>query len=123
MSMRLSPEFFNRNTPRVARDLLGKYLVRQIAGRQVAAMITETEAYHGLDDRASHGSRGLTPRTSVMYGLPGHTYIYMVYGMHFCLNFSAMPEGFPAAVLIRAVDLPGGNGPGRLCRQLKVDKT
>jgi DNA-3-methyladenine glycosylase len=85
-------------------------------------MITETEAYHGLRDRASHASRGRTPRTSIMFGPPGHTYVYLVYGMHHCLNFTTMREKFPAAVLIRAVALPGGDGPGKLCKLLHITR-
>lgn len=120
--MRLGPAFFKRHTLRVARDLVGMWLVRH-RGRTVRAYrIVETEAYHGPRDRASHASRGMTPRTQVMFGPPGHTYVYLVYGMHHCLNFSTMPAGFPAAVLIRAVVHPQGNGPGRVCRLLGITR-
>ncbi|HZZ99124.1 MAG TPA: DNA-3-methyladenine glycosylase [Candidatus Paceibacterota bacterium] len=121
--MRLNREFFNRSTLVVARELIGKYLVRNINGELVAGQILETEAYHGHDDRASHAWRGRTPRTEVMFGPPGHAYVYLIYGMYHCMNISTGPEGFPAAVLIRSLDLPGANGPGRLCRLLNIDRT
>jgi len=73
--MRLTKKFFNRNTAIVAKDLLGKFLVRKIGRKIVFAMITETEAYHGPHDRASHASRGLTPRTKIMFGPPGYIYV------------------------------------------------
>ncbi len=120
--MRLNSDFFNRNTVIVARDLLGKYLVRRKGRRTTAAMITETEAYHGPHDRASHASRGLTPRTRVMFGPPGRTYVYLVYGMYHCLNFVTCRKGFPAAVLIRAADLPIADGPGKLCRAFGITR-
>lgn len=115
--------FFDRHTLRVARDLLGMYLVRKNGGTLLRARIVETEAYHGHRDRASHASRGMTPRTKTMFGPPGTLYVYLIYGMYHCLNFVTMAEGFPAAVLIRAVDLPGGNGPGRTCRLMHIDTT
>lgn len=115
--------FFNRTTMRVARDLLGMDLVRKIDDTILRARIVETEAYHGPHDRASHASRGMTNRTKTMFGPPGTIYVYLIYGMYHCLNFVTMPEGFPAAVLIRAIDLPAGHGPGRTCRLMHVDKT
>lgn len=121
--MRLDEKFFNRHTVTVARELLGKYLVRKIGSRTIAAKIVETEAYHGPYDRASHASRGKTERTKIMFGPPGSVYVYMIYGMYYCLNFVSGREGFPAAVLIRAVALPRGRGPGKLCRELKIDRT
>lgn len=131
--MRLGPKFFNRNTATVARDLLGKFLVRRIGRREIAGMIMETEAYHGPHDRASHASRGMTKRTEIMFGPPGRAYVYLIYGMYHCLNFVTMPKGFPAAVLIRGVKsekltrLPDGqevksDGPGKLCRALNVTR-
>lgn len=120
--MRLTGDFFNRNTLVVARQLLGKFLVRKRGKTVHAEMITETEAYHGCSDGASHASRGRTPRTQVMFGPPGHTYVYLVYGMYHCLNFTTMRQGFPAAVLIRGIDMPGGDGPGRLCKLLGITK-
>lgn len=118
--MRLSRKFFNRPTIIVARRLLGKYLCRRINERIIKARITETEAYCGMKDEACHASKGLTPRTQVMFGPPGHAYVYMIYGMYHCLNFVTEAEGNPSAVLIRGVD--NINGPGKLCRELKIDK-
>src|SRR3989344_1946621 len=120
--MRLNRKFFNRNTLIVAKEILGKYLCRRIKGKTTRSRITEVEAYCGPKDRASHASRGLTPRTKIMFGPPGHAYVYMIYGMYYCLNFVTEREGYPAAVLIRAVDIKNGKGPGRLCRGLNIDK-
>ena len=127
---KLNQNFFARPTLQVARELLGKFLVRKIGQRQIAAMITETEAYRGPNDLASHASRGRTPRIEVMFGPPGRAYIYLIYGMYHCLNIVTEKEGYPAAVLIRGVSLfpktynltPTLNGPGKLCRFLKIDK-
>lgn len=121
--MRLGPEFYNRDTLQVAQDLLGKFLVRKIGRKTVAAMITETEAYCGSDDLACHASKGRTARTEVMFGPPGFTYVYLIYGMYHCLNFITEKEGYPAAVLIRAVAVPKGDGPGKLCREMQIDRT
>lgn len=118
--MRLERKFFNRNTVVIAKKLLGKYLCRRINGETTRVKIIETEAYCGPKDRASHASKGLTPRTKLMFGPPGHAYVYMIYGMYHCLNFVTEREGYPAAVLIRAVE--GIKGPGRLCRELRIDK-
>lgn len=128
--MRLNRKFFNRNTVIIARELLGKYLCRRInsstssgqVARIIRVKITETEAYCGSKDLASHASKGLTLRTKLMFGPPGYAYIYMIYGMYYCLNVVTEKEGYPAAVLIRAVDLENGRGPGRLCRELKIDR-
>ena len=121
--MRLKRNFFNRDTLIVARELLGKYLVRKIGPKIIRAKITETEAYCGPNDLANHASKGMTPRNKVMFGSPGHTYIYLVYGMYHCLNIVTEKKGYPAAVLIRGVELDGMNGPGKICRGLKIDKT
>lgn len=96
----LQREFYERDTVQVSRDLLGKILVH---GR-VAGVIVETEAYVGGDDLASHSARGVTPRTKVIFGPPGHAYVYFIYGMYECLNLVAEPEGKPGCVLIRALD-------------------
>jgi len=96
----LPREFYERDTAQVSRDLLGKILVH---GR-VAGVIVETEAYVGGDDLASHSARGMTPRTKVIFGPPGHAYVYFIYGMYECLNLVAEPEGTPGCVLIRALD-------------------
>src|SRR5258708_3762329 len=121
MRKRLDRKFFERSTLIVARELLGKYLVRRVNGKIIAAKITETEAYHGLKDKASHASRGKTTRTAVMFGPPGHAYVYLIYGMYHCLNIVTRPDEFPSAVLIRGVE--GIAGPGKLCREFKIDKS
>ena len=100
----LQRAFYERPTVEVARRLLGKVLVHGPA----AGMIVETEAYPGGDDRASHSSRGLTPRTRVIFGPPGHAYVYFIYGMYECLNIVAEPEGQPGCVLIRAIEPADG---------------
>ena len=118
---RLPRSFFDRPTVTVAQELLGKTLVfGDHRGR-----ITETEAYIGQDDPACHAARGMTPRTRPMFGPPGFSYIYFIYGMYFCLNIVTEEEGFPAAVLIRGLLHEDGthyNGPGKLCRALGLTK-
>jgi len=96
----LERDFYARPAIEVARDCLGKILVH---GR-TAGRIVETEAYLGVDDRAAHAWRGITERTRVIFGPPGHAYIYFIYGMYECLNFVAEPEGQAGCVLIRAVE-------------------
>ncbi len=121
----LKPEFFARDTLDVARDLLGKLLVREAGGERRSGRLVEVEAYCGPEDRAAHSSRGLTPRTRVMHGPPGHAYVYLVYGLHHCLNFVTRPAGEPQAVLVRALEPGPGtgrcSGPGLVCRALGVD--
>jgi DNA-3-methyladenine glycosylase len=126
MGARLPRAFFDRDTRVVARDLLGKVLVHQDGRTRRAARIVETEAYHGPSDRASHARSGPTPRSAVMFGPPGHAYVYRVYGLHHCMNVVTGPEGFPAAVLVRAAEplegcLHSTRGPGNLCRALRID--
>ena len=120
----MNKKFFNRDACIVARDLLGYEIRRRIGPRVVRAVITETEAYVGPHDKASHAHRGLTKRTAPMFGNPGTIYVYLVYGMHHCLNLVTREKGYPAAVLIRAVRLlPSGtliNGPGRAARALSI---
>ncbi len=122
MRKKLGRKFFQRKTLIVARELLGKFLIRRSGGTVIAAKIIETEAYCGPHDKACHASKGLTPRTRVMFGPPGHAYVYLVYGMYHCLNIVTEKDGYPAAVLIRAVEHPNADGPGKLCRELKIDK-
>jgi DNA-3-methyladenine glycosylase len=100
----LPRRFYARPTVEVARDLLGAYLVHgPCVGR-----IVETEAYVGVHDLAAHASRGLTPRTQVIFGPPGHAYVYLIYGMYWCLNLVAEPDGQPGCVLIRALEPVAG---------------
>lgn len=123
MAERLSRDFFGRPTLTVAQDLLGKIMVFNKA----AGLITETEAYIGQDDPACHAARGKTPRNAVMFGPPGFSYVYFIYGMYHCLNFVTEEEGTPAAVLIRGLMLiePSPlhlDGPGKLCRHLDITR-
>ena len=136
---RLEREFFARDTLRVARDLLGRVLVRVLDGERLSGRIVEVEAYIGEEDQASHARVGRTERNAAMYGPPGHAYVYLIYGVHHCLNLVTEREGFPAAVLVRALEplegiermraLRGGrpnrqltSGPGRLCQALAIDR-
>lgn len=129
---RLKEEFFMESTLSVAKNLLGKVLVRRNNDHETRAVIVETEAYCGLDDKASHASRGITERNKIMFGPAGHAYIYLVYGMHYCLNIVTEQENYPAAVLIRGIKLVGSaasdtsdkmlNGPGKLTKFLNIDK-
>jgi len=100
----LKRSFYNRDCIAVSRDLLGKILVHG----DTAGIIVETEAYPGGDDLASHSARGITPRTRVIFGPPGHAYVYFIYGMYECLNLVAEPDGFPGCALIRALEPVGG---------------
>ena len=115
-------DFFVRPTLDVARDLLGAILCRRLDdGSVLSAAILEVEAYT-QDDSACHAFRGLTERVKVMFGPPGYAYVYFIYGAYYCLNVVTEPSGTPAAVLLRAIEAPGGNGPGKLCRLLQIDK-
>jgi DNA-3-methyladenine glycosylase len=129
-------EFFDRPALQVAPDLLGCVLW----SGPVAVRLTETEAYHGAADPASHAYRGQTPRNSVMFGPPGHAYVYFTYGMHFCVNLVCLPPGTASAVLLRAGEVVAGvgeaqarrgekvplrdlaRGPARLCQALGIDR-
>lgn len=124
MAKVLSRSYFNRPTLTVARSLIGKYLVRSIDGRELFGKIVEVEAYVGSQDRACHASKGRTARTDVLFGEAGVAYVYLIYGMYHCLNVVTEQEEFPAAVLIRAVEIDGEiiDGPGRLCRALQIDR-
>ena len=117
----LKSDFFkSKNTPQIARDLLGKFLVRKIGNKVSAYMITETEAYDGFKDKASHAHRGATERNKIMFGKAGHWYVYLTYGMHWMLNIVTGPENYPGAILIRGIE--GLNGPARLTKALHIDK-
>lgn len=144
--MKLSKKFYSRDTTQVAQELIGKILCRRLSdGFVVKTVITETEAYLGIKDRACHTFGGRrTPRTEVMWGEAGHAYIYFIYGMYFCLNAVTQKIGIPEAVLIRGampLDTKSSvknwikiepqikkwrrimSGPGRLCDVLRIDKT
>ena len=135
---RLEREFFSHATLQVAREMLGKRLVRLDAGLRLAGYIVETEAYVGEDDLGCHAKAGRTPRTLPMYGPPGCLYVYFTYGMHWMLNFVTEQVDFPAAVLIRAIFPTQGiaaiarrrapqprrtwtDGPAKICQALSVD--
>lgn len=123
----LPPGFYARGTVEVARDLLGCRLVHDRKGIMRHGTIVETEAYVGADDRACHAARGGSGgRARVMYSGPGTVYVYLVYGMHWCLNAVTEQAGFPAAVLIRALEVIDGpnraaSGPGLVCRYMGID--
>ena len=136
---RLERTFFSRPTGLVAADLLGCTLVHISSEGPVGGLIVETEAYIGEEDQACHARAGRTPRTAVMYGPPGHAYVYFSYGVHWMFNVVTEAEGMPAAVLVRAIRPTMGidiirrrrgnqpekhwtDGPGKLCRALGIDK-
>ncbi len=136
----LNLNFYEQPTLDVAQTLLGKVLVRDIEGQRLRGIIVETEAYIGHEDTACHASKGRTPRTEVMFGPAGQTYVYLIYGMYWMLNVVTEAVDFPAAVLIRALEPTSGleamsqnrrlkkpttrvltNGPGKLCQALQID--
>jgi DNA-3-methyladenine glycosylase len=144
---RLERGFFARDTLAVARELLGQRLVRILDGERLSGRIVEVEAYIGEDDEACHARSGRTERNAAMYGPPGHAYVYFIYGVHHCLNVVTEQEGFPAAVLVRALeplegigamcesrwpgsvedrggqpDIELASGPAKLCRALAIDR-
>ena len=139
--------FFNRDPRVVARELLGKLIVRREGRKQLAGRIVEVEAYLGVGDLAAHAAAGNTARNSVLWGPPGHAYVYFIYGVHYCLNISCLPEGDAGCVLIRALEPVSGiagmakargladldftsarelrklaSGPGRLCEALGITR-
>ncbi len=143
MAERILPRaFYNRSPEVVASDLLGKLLVRHFQGQRLSGRISEVEAYLGLDDPASHAFTGKTARNTVLFGPPGVAYVYMIYGMHYCLNVSCLPDGVAGGVLFRAVIPVEGvqtmaqlrglsptaspkqltGGPGRLCQALGITR-
>lgn len=134
----LPERFYMRSTGMVAKDLLGRLIVRKTSDVAMTARIVEVEAYFGEDDPASHAARGITPRNSIMFGRPGIAYVYINYGVHYLLNVVTGREGVAGAVLIRAVEPISGidamvknrpvknkfnltNGPGKLTKALDVD--
>ena len=143
---RLERDFYARDPRIVSRELLGKVLVRNVARKRLAGRIVEVEAYLGADDAAAHAAAGLTARTRVIFGPPGHAYVYFIYGNYYCLNVTCMPEGQAGSVLFRALEplygletmaryrgivleAPLGKarrllttGPGRLCQALNIDR-
>lgn len=140
MRNKLRRNFYNRPTLKVAREVLSKYLVVNMNGKKLCGMIVETEAYIGLNDPASHAYRGITRRNKVMFGKPGYAYVYFTYGMYHCLNLVTEKKGFPAAVLIRALEPEEGieimkkrrgkekiedltSGPGKLCLAMGIDRS
>ncbi|HLW51968.1 MAG TPA: DNA-3-methyladenine glycosylase [Candidatus Angelobacter sp.] len=143
----LPRSFFNRDPRVVARELLGKLVVRRESGEVLSGRIVETEAYLGADDLAAHAAAGQTARNAVLFGPAGHVYVYFIYGMYYCLNFSCLPDGEAGGVLIRALEPVAGlvamararglksfnaeslrdrraltSGPGRLCDALGITR-
>jgi DNA-3-methyladenine glycosylase len=137
--VKIPRSFYEQSTLDVARQLLGKYLVRRHPDGTTVGRIVETEAYVGPQDKACHASRGRTARTEIMFGPAGHAYVYLVYGFHHMLNIVTEQKDFPAAVLIRAVEPMDGialmkkrrgteeprqfaSGPGKLCEAFAIDR-
>jgi DNA-3-methyladenine glycosylase len=138
-------EFYDRDPRKVARELLGKLLVRRDGGKLLAGRIVELEAYLGVDDAAAHAASGRTARNAVLWGPPGHAYVYFIYGNYYCLNVSCLPDGVAGCVLFRALEPLAGvarmarhrgicgdltarsmrmltSGPGRLCQALAITR-
>ena len=123
----LPRNFYDCDTILVAQELLGKFLVRKANGVERIGKIVEVEAYLGEHDLAAHSSKGLTERTKIMFGPPGFAYVYLIYGVHHCMNVVTEVEGNGAAVLIRALEPVKNledktNGPGLLCRAMNIDR-
>jgi DNA-3-methyladenine glycosylase len=124
---KLSRDFYDRDTIEVAQELLGKYLVHVTGGSERVGRIVEVEAYLGPHDLAAHSAKGLTPRTKVMFGPPGHAYVYLIYGMYHCMNVVTQAAGTASAVLLRALE-PAKNiegrtqGPGLLCNAMHIGR-
>ncbi len=124
---KLPRDFYAPGTLSIARDLIGMHLVHNDRGTLRVGRIVETEAYMGPEDLAAHSSRGRTGRTEVMFGEPGHAYVYFIYGFWYCLNVVTAPAGVPHAVLLRALEPVAGItdktwGPGLLCRAMNIDR-
>jgi len=126
--MKLARSFYSRPAITVARELIGKILVRRVGTREVRARIVETEAYVGEHDLACHAAKGRTARTEVMFGMGGHAYVYLIYGIHHMLNVVCSVEGDAQAVLIRAAEPLGEwrvnlTGPGNLARGFQISRS
>jgi len=146
----LKRAFFNRDPRIVSKQLLGKILIRKQKSNILGGRIIEVEAYLGADDAAAHAAAGRTARNDVLFGPPGHAYVYFIYGVHYCLNISCLPEGDAGCVLIRALEPIAGiegmaearglhvkhpdlssprilravaSGPGKLCEALQITRT
>jgi len=142
----LNVDFYARDPRRVARELLGKVVVRRLGRERMAGRIVEVEAYLGTGDAAAHAAAGLTPRNRVLFGPPGRSYVYFIYGNYYCLNVSCLPDGVAGGVLFRALEPLAGlramsrnrgltgelterskrlltTGPGRLCEAMKITRT
>jgi DNA-3-methyladenine glycosylase len=124
---KLPHAFYDRDTIVVAKELLGKFLVHKSNGVKRVGKIVEVEAYLGPHDLAAHSAKGRTKRTEIMFGPPGHAYVYLIYGMYHCMNVVTEREGHASAVLLRALE-PVENvegrtqGPGLLCRAMQIDR-
>ena len=143
----LQREFFNRDPREVSRELLGKLIVRTVREKKLVGRIVEVEAYLGEGDLAAHAAAGQTKRNAVLFGPPGHAYVYFIYGVHYCLNISCLPDGDAGCLLIRALEPVSGieemmkarrlndlelisrhdfrkltSGPGRLCEALGITR-
>ena len=143
----LRRSFFNRDPREVSRRLLGKLIVRRQGRKLLSGRVVEAEAYLGTDDLAAHAVAGRTERNSVLFGPPGHAYVYFIYGVHYCLNISCLPDGEPGCILIRALEPVTGikemarlrgledvdlatarnlrrlaSGPGKLCEALGITR-
>jgi DNA-3-methyladenine glycosylase len=135
--------FYEREPSKVARELLGKLLIRKLSRKKLVGRIVEVEAYLGAKDPAAHAYAGLTARNAVLFGPAGHAYVYFIYGMYYCLNFSCEPEGQAGCVLLRALEPVSGleemarrrglpknsaprrfaSGPGKLCQALDITRS
>ena len=119
----LPREFFSRDPRTVSREVLGKVLVRKNRRNPLVARIVEVEAYLGADDAAAHAASGRTARNAVLFGPPGHAYIYFIYGNHYCLNVSCMPDGIPGCILVRALEPLEGMDEMATLRGITLDGT
>lgn len=120
--------FYSRDALTVAKELLSCVIVRKIGRKEIRARIIDVEAYIGEDDLACHASKGRTSRSEILYGEPGHAYVYLIYGMYYIFNVVVERKDFPAGIMVRAVHVEGvdqkkTNGPGKVCKMLAIDKS